>query len=236
MVHKILCAVDRNSQEEAYAVILSMIDLSQAFDRQSHYLGIKSFIQNGVRPSLIPVMMNFFQGRTMVVKWKGAKSSTRPLNGGGPQGGTLGITEYTSQSNDNADFVNGDEKYKSIDDLSLIELINLISRGLTSFNCKFSIPSDIATGYNYLPPKKPNTQLYLEKKSKWTDSKQMKLNVQKTKYMVVNYTRNYKFNTRLHLEGKLLEQVHQAKLLGLIVSDDLTWKENTDFLVKKAYK
>ena len=64
----------------------------------------------------------------------------------------------------------------------------------------------------------------------------MKLNVQKTKYMVVNYTRNYKFNTRLHLEGKLLEQVHQAKLLGLIVSDDLTWKENTDFLVKKAYK
>ena len=44
MVHKILTAVDENSKQEAYAVILSMVDWSQAFDRQSHYLGIKFFI------------------------------------------------------------------------------------------------------------------------------------------------------------------------------------------------
>ena len=66
-------AVDTNSQDEAFAVILSMVDWSQAFDRQSHYLGIKSFIQNGVRPSLIPVLMDFFQNRR-IVKWKGVKS------------------------------------------------------------------------------------------------------------------------------------------------------------------
>ena len=110
MLHKILCTVDQNSQNEAYGVILSMIDWAQAFDRQSHYLGIKSFIENGVRPALIPVLMDFFQDRKMKVKWKGLKSSTRPLHGGGPQGGTLGIIEYTSKSNDNSDL---DQKVKN---------------------------------------------------------------------------------------------------------------------------
>ena len=64
----------------------------------------------------------------------------------------------------------------------------------------------------------------------------MKLNVDKTKYMVLNFTRNHQFETRLHLKGHLLEQVHQARLLGVIISDDLTWKANTDHIVKKAFK
>ena len=162
MFHKILCAVDTNSQDEAYAVILSMIDWSQAFDRQSHSLGIKSFIQNGVRPSLIPVLMDFFQNRRMVVKWKGVKSSSRPLNGGGPQGGLLGIIEYTSQSNDNTDFVPNNRKFKFIDDLSMLELICLLSQGLASFNHKSSMPSDIGTSSAYLPPENTNTQDFLK--------------------------------------------------------------------------
>ena len=46
MLHAILSAVDKNSQSESYAVILNMIDWSQAFDRQCHSLGIRSFINN----------------------------------------------------------------------------------------------------------------------------------------------------------------------------------------------
>ena len=84
MLNRILTAVDRNSQTEAFAVILNMIDWSQAFDRQSHQLGIKSFIKNGVRPALIPIMISFFQDRKMKVKWNGKTSSERMLNGGGP--------------------------------------------------------------------------------------------------------------------------------------------------------
>jgi hypothetical protein len=232
LVHNILCAVDQNSKKEAYAVILNMVDWSQAFDRQSHFLGIKSFIQNGLRPSLIPVLISFFQDRRMVVKWNGVKSSSRPLHGGG----TLGIIEYTSQSNDNADFVGDDEQFKFIDDLSLIEIINLIMQGLASFNCKLSVPADIATDNKFLPSEMIKSNQYMETLSEWTKSKQMKLNVKKTKYMLINFTKNYQFNTRIYLEGNLLDQVHEARLLGLILSDDLSWKSNTEFLVKKAYK
>ena len=34
----------------------------------------------------------------------------------------------------------------------------------------------------------------------------------------------------------MLEQVHQTRLLGVIIDDRLSWQANTDFLIKKAYK
>ena len=127
-------------------MIMSMIDWSQAFDRQSHKLGIQSFIDNGVRSSLIPILLSFFQDRTMQVKWNGTFSSAKHLPGGDPQGGTLGIIEYKSQSDDNTDFLNTDEKYKYIDDLSIIELFNLILNGIASYNPKKQVPSYISIG------------------------------------------------------------------------------------------
>ena len=42
------------------------------------------------------------------------------------------------------------------------------------------------------------------------------------------------FNTRLKLEDKVLEQVHSKKLLGLIITDDLTLEGNTASLMEKA--
>ena len=71
---------------------------------------------------------------------------------------------------------------------------------------------------------------------KWTTDKKMKLNTKKSKYMIVNFTRNYQVNTRLKLEDKLLEQVPQTRLLGVIIDEKLSWQSNTTFIVKKAYK
>ena len=111
ILNQILTGVDKNSQDEAFCAILNMVDWSQAFERQSHRLGVQSFIDNGVRPAIMPVLLNFFQNRRMRVKWKGFLSTLRRLNGGGPQGGTLGIEEYLSQSNDNCNFLSKDEKF-----------------------------------------------------------------------------------------------------------------------------
>ena len=48
--------------------------------------------------------------------------------------------------------------------------------------------------------------------------------------------KNYNLNTRLYLEGDVLQQVHEVKLLGLVVlREDLSWKSNTNFLIKRAY-
>ena len=93
MIHKILLTLDNNSRGETLAVIANLYDWRQAFDLQCPILGLKSFIRNGVRPALLPLLRNFFQNRRMVVKWHGTLSDTRKLNGGGPQGGNFGILD-----------------------------------------------------------------------------------------------------------------------------------------------
>ena len=84
-------------------------------------IGIEAFIKCGVRPSLIPLLINYFQKRSMIVKGHGVTSAERKLNGGEPQGATFGIWEYLAQSNDNANCVDKDYRYKFVDDLTILE-------------------------------------------------------------------------------------------------------------------
>ena len=182
MLNRILPAVDTNNKNEAVSVLINMIDWSQAFDRQSHKLGIQSFIKNGVRPGLIPIMISFFQNREMKVKWNGKTSSKRKLNGGGPQGGLMGILEYLSQTNGNTDFLNCEDKFKFIDDLSVIEIINMISQGISSYNFKLHVPSDVNANHNeFIVPENFKSQEYLNKISNWTNENLMQLNEEKSK-------------------------------------------------------
>ena len=53
--------------------------------------------------------------------------------------------------------------------------------------------------------------------------------------MIFNFTDKYKCTTNLNLNDENLEVVKQAKLLGVMISDDLKWDKNTEYLVKKAY-
>ena len=232
MLHTILKALDKKET----AVILNLIDWSQAFDRQNHNLGVESFIKNGVRPDLIPILVSYFKNRKITVKWNKEVSSTRHINGGGPQGGLMGILQYLSQTDGNIDFIELEKRFKYIDDASILEIINLISIGLSSYNCKLQVPSDIQQNNQFLPPENFLSQDYLNKVCSWTNEKEMKLNSKKSQYMIFNFSRNYQFSTRLQMEGNLLEQVRKTKLLGVIVRDDLKWHENTAFIVKKAYQ
>ena len=61
MIHRILTALDNNSRRDIFAVVANLIDWNNAFPRQCPKLGVESFMQNGVRPALIPVLINYFQ-------------------------------------------------------------------------------------------------------------------------------------------------------------------------------
>ena len=72
--------------------------------------------------------------------------------------------------------------------------------------------------------------------SEWTDINLMKLNVEKSKYMTINFTKHYQFSIRLYLDGNNLEEVQETKLLGLTKRNDLKWHSNTKSIVKNGYK
>ena len=52
--------------------------------------------------------------------------------------------------------------------------------------------------------------------------------------MVFNFTYDFQFGTRMLLKNQELEEIHETKLLGVIINNKLNWDSNTDFLVKKS--
>ena len=140
MLHRILAVLDNNSKGDVFAVVASLVDWNNAFPRQCPKLGVESFLENGVRPSLIPVLVNYFQDRKMTVKWHGCQSVPKDIMGGGPQGATLGLLEYLSQSNHSADCVDVLDRFKFVDDLTILEVVNLLTVGITSFNIRLQVP------------------------------------------------------------------------------------------------
>ena len=72
-------------------VVACMIDFSKAFNRQNHNLLIIILSDMDVPGWLLNLVVAFLENRSMILRYKGASSSSKPLPGGGPQGTILGL-------------------------------------------------------------------------------------------------------------------------------------------------
>lgn len=187
-------------------------------------LGVKSFIKNGVRASLIPIIASFFEGRHMKVKWRGLLSSLRYLPGSGLQGSSFGVLEYLSQSNDNSENVPVDDRFKFMDDLTLLEVISLLDVGLASHNFKTQVSSNIPQHNQIIRSEHLKTTNYVKEINDWTERNLMKLNEKKTQQIIFNFNRDKQFTTEVRLKGEPLEIVDEVKLLGVIITKELSKK------------
>ena len=126
------------------------------------------------------------------------------------------------------------DRFKFIEDLSILESVNLLSVGISTFNIKQQVPNDITLHNQFIPPDNLKSQGWLKNIEQWTSDQKIVLNEKKTKTLIFNYSENYKFTTRLTLNDEPIEVVNSTKLLGNIITDDLKWESNTQNLVKKS--
>ena len=96
------------------------------------------------------------------------------------------------------------------------------------------VPSDIGADEKYLPPESFATQNHLNYISNWTKENKMKLNEAKSNYLVFSRSKE-SFNTRLTINGKNLERISVTQLVGVLISEDLTWSRNCKEICKRAY-
>ena len=171
----------------------------------------------------------------MVVKWHGEMSSERDLKGGGPQDGNFGNLEYLSQTNKNLSFVDQDLGFKFFDDAPVLEIVNLLNIGIASHNFKNWVPSHIPSHNRFIPPENLKSQQYLKEIVSWSENQKMELNVDKSNIMLFNLTLNHQFTTQIRYKDQNVQIVVEKKLLGTIITNDLKWHKNTQYLVKKAY-
>ena len=185
MFNKVLKEANRSRQNEQFVIILQMIDWSQAFDRQSHQSAIRSFLRNGFRSSIIPYLIDYFKDIKLRLKWNTKMSSFHPLPGGVPQGGIMGILEYLSQINNHVDFLLLDEKFKYTENCSFLKMVNLIMHGLSSNNFKQHVASDVGVHGQFIDVQHLKSRAFLDNIDTWTQENLMKLNRDKTKYMII---------------------------------------------------
>ncbi|KAI4882385.1 hypothetical protein NFI96_008980 [Prochilodus magdalenae] len=68
----------------------------------------------------------------------------------------------------------------------------------------------------------------------WCRTNNLSLNVDKTKEMVVDFSRTRRDHSPLHINGSTVEIVKSTKFLGVHLAEDLTWSLNTSTITKKA--
>ena len=64
----------------------------------------------------------------------------------------------------------------------------------------------------------------------------MKINKKKTKTMLFNFTHNFQFTTNLCLEDEQIEIVQKMKILGTIISENLSWDANCENIIQRVTK
>ena len=76
----------------------------------------------------------------------------------------------------------------------------------------------------------------LKETKSYADTNKMKINFSKTKVMLFNPCVKKDFLPSFEVEGTPVELVEHSKLLGVILSSNLSWSANTDQIVDKCNK
>ena len=212
---------------------MSSYDWSGAFDRVDPTLAAINLVKIGIRSRIVKVLIDFLNERKMTVKMNGEQSSTLGLIGGGPQGSVIGQLLYIIASDDVAEDTPEDEKFKYIDDLSLLEAVKTKDK-LIEYDVHRRVPSDVGTSQFFLPTTAFQSQTRNENIAEWTRQNNMKLNTQKSNYMVISRKKD-NFATRLKLDNKTVDRQTEIRHLGVWLCEDLSWEKNISEICKKAY-
>ena len=80
------------------------------------------------------------------------------------------------------------------------------------------------------------SQDIVDKVAEWSMQNRVKLNSGKCKELRISFVKNEPRFAPIVVDGKELERVTSAKLLGLTISSNLTWNEHISDVIKKASK
>ena len=243
-----------------HAVIVSLVDLSKAFNRVSHQMVMEDLYDMHVPPWLLLILSSYLTRRSMILTYKGASSSPRSLPGSSPQGAFLGIfffiIKYNAASlrpnvprlvmdsqcrkklsnckSENCNTHAKDMHALFIDDLSEAEAINL-KKQLMDDPTQRPYPLNYHERTKHILPGNSLLQQNLTKIEEFTFANKMKINENKSKVMIFNKSRKFDFPPELSFNnGELLECLEETKLLGIQLQSSLKWNSNTSAMYTKA--
>ena len=186
---------------------LFFADFRKGFDLVDHNVIISELNNLNVHPTIVRWIKAFLTGREQSVKVAMVSSSWKRMNGGLPQGTKLGPILFAILVNLLLKDLQG--RVKFVDDTTLLEIVPRCS------------PSLMCTVFDEI--------------SQFASSRGMELNPKKCKEMIISFLKySLASDNIIYVSGLPVERVSSFKLLGLLISDDLSWNCHVDYVIQKA--
>ena len=228
-----------------HCAVLSVEDLSKAYNRGSHKLVVEDLYDMHVPGWVLVLLCSYLKDRSMVLTYQKAKSSQRTLPGGFGAGPFLGGLLFIIKFNGAClrppvpRTLTGNRamQLKFIDDSSKVASVHL-KRSL------IQDPEVRPRPLNYherhqtsLKPEENVLQQELDRFHTWTLENKLSVNSRKCFVMQFSRSRNYDFPMEYKIgNSDLLEEKKSMTILGIILQSDLKWDAQVAQMISRASK
>lgn len=201
----------RCSTENKKVSILLLLDFSKAFDSIDFSLLLgKLKTQFAFSNSSCNLIYSYLTNRDQCVSSGKLSSSFSNVYKGVPQGSILGPLLFSLFINDLASCVSFSMVHLFADDVQLLHSLPVSCYS----QCVDEMNLDLASIYS------------------WASINKLLLNPDKSKAMLFNFQSNWPSISNINLNGITIPIVDQAKSLGLLVDNQLTWEPHINGVVK----
>ena len=192
--NQLLDAINKNR-----VALLLMIDFSKAFDLVEHSILLGKLYHYGIRGPAYDWLKSYLSRRSQFVSVNGTDSNSKEIHYGVPQGSILGPLLFVIYTND----------LPNLDKLAKFIL--------------YAIDANIIITGNDMCEVKRKAEDLAAQLLTWVNANGLLLNLKKTNYMVF-CKRNVNKEIDLVINGTPIKHVSEAKFLGVIIDEGLTWK------------
>ena len=205
------------AMDESDVILLTLLDYSKAFDTANHRLIIAKLKHLGFHDTALQWVISYLSDRKQMVKTD-TDSEWVSIKNGVPQGSILGPLLFTVLVSDISDSINTGSYHTYADDVQWY-LKFKAEEGIEAFEAANTV---------------------LERIVNYSNDNFLKLNTDKTKYIVIGSPGNLKKLSEialppLKLNGDILERKYELKNLGVIFDKNMQWSDHINSMVGKAY-
>ena len=193
------------STDKGLATTAITIDYSKAFDYVDHNILVNKLVQLGVRGKIVNSLISFLSNRSHNTNILGNKSSFSNITCGVPQGTVTGPKLFVI-------LINGDK---------------------CSFVSNYKFVDDKTLSYTYSGDPTKTLQEALDIELNQTKEDKMIINESKCHVITFNFSKHNVPPQNLRLNDNILNPIDKIKLLGVILTSDLKWTENTTNICSK---